>query len=543
MNITYTILPIQYNYIFNDSANELTEYLKMIPRKAAISFSLFISNYTGNVGWKEQLSCLPINAPIKGECYLKMSPHEAEFPKATYVLFTPNTGIELLKNIFAIPIDEYHPIVEWQRILIKAITLVNSTLINEGPNYQDTSFNLFCKSVKKFRYELDDRILLYGAVYRAMCLADFLENEHHGIWQNLLVDLKKKLNIDSIRNYMRAQIKLFNKLEVHPKTKFQIFRAGKNSKEIQNVATPYSSIIRQESNKDYTEFKKKPFVQICEGEFAVIKNSFVGTLIYDRLKFGLLECYKKSYKAKVKGFFGLFNQDFIEKNLFDKVLLYSFISPHLKRYICFTEHDCINRIDQFIKLNPGIISKDNAKNLMDGYIRHNNQILLIECKGKIISEKALFDKNILFEDITTGLVGKEGTGQLESYCKRIIDRDCVWDLDIPKYCIIYPLLLVDDIGFSANGFNQYVIESTEKFVKDNKSVFPFTVLDMDTFILISELIRRNKLNIFKEIESYHKHIYGHNFDEKTISFATFLRFKYETRWPKVVSTWLKKIFK
>lgn len=514
----------------------------MIPRKEAINYSLFISNFTDNVGWRDQLSCLPIDATIKGECSLKMISNEEEFPDAKYVLFTPHTGIELLKQIYATPAEVHRPIVgEWQRALIKAITIVNSALINEGPNFQDTSFNMFCKSVKYFRYEIDDRILLYGAVYRAMCLANFIENEPHVIWQNLLEDLKKKLNIDSLRIYMRDTLKLFNKLEVYPKTKFQIFRAGKDSKDFQKVATPYSGIIRLESNNDYTEFKKKPFVQICEGEFAVIKNSFVGNLIYDRLKFKLLECYKESYKGNAQGFWGSYNKDFIEKSLFNKVLMYSFLSPHLKRYICFSELDCIERINQFRKQNPGIISKDNSSKLMDGYIRHNNKILLIECKGKIISEKALVNKDKLYEDIARDLVGKEGTGQLETYCKRIIDRDCVWDNSIPQYYTIYPLLLMDDIGFSADGFNQYVIESTEKFVVDNKPVFPFTVLDMDTFILVSELIRRNKLNIFKEIENYHKHLKKHHFIEQTISFATYLRFKYKTRWPKEISTWLKKL--
>ena len=145
-------------------------------------------------------------------------------------------------------------------------------------------------------------------------------------------------------------------------------------------------------------------------------------------------------------------------------------------------------------------------------------------------------------DIKSDLVNEDGngTGQLIGNCNRLIENRCYWDKNIPRDFKIYPILILDDIGFSAEGFNRFVIESTEEYVnKHTCQVFQFTVLDIDTFILISELIRKNKLNIFEEIENYHKYISIS--DETEISFAVYLKAKFETKLPRVVFYWLNQL--
>ena len=373
-----------------------------------------------------------------------------------------------------------------------------------------------------------------------MCLLDFLEKEQNNTWQDLLIEITKRLNFDTIKDYIKQRLYLLNNLDLDPKTKNQILRFKSDYKEIQKDAIPCIEEISQEYNKDYTEFKKRPFVQICGNNFAVIKDSFVANLIYNNLRFGLKKCYEDLGTGNAQGFFGLFNKYFVEQILFNRILKYSFNNSN--KYTCFTEIECIELIDKYNKQKPHGAKKISSKNLMDGYVRQANKILLIECKGKIISLNALYNNEKLRSDVTSDIVGDSGTGQLIKNCERIIRRDCIWDDNIPKYSIIYPLLILDDIGFSANGFNKYVIEATKEFVDKQRSVFPFTVLDMDTFILISELIRTNKLNIFSEIQSYHKHVRHPNPNEQNISFATYLRFRHETRLPKEVIKWLRNLY-
>lgn len=543
-NITDIILPIQYNYLFQEPPKQVIEYLKTIPREEVFRIVLNITNFTKESEWKEQLDSLPLSYHLRLKCRLMMVPHELESPKAVYVLYTPLTGLKLLKYLFTIPADEHHLVAsEWRLNMLKAITLVNSEIIREGVPNNKSSFSLFYKSVMHYRYELDDRIILFPALYRAMCLLDLLEDKHDELWQNLCTELTKRLKCDSIRDYLRRRIDLLQNLDIKPKKKNQIFRVKQNNEDLREEAISYIETIDLDANKDYTAFKKRPFVQIQEGEFAVIRDSFVANIIYEKLKFGLLDCYKKTINDVVKVFFGRFDTDYIEKHLFVRVLKYSFISHKLQRYICLSEDECKARIKQLRKLNLGKFHKNDVDGLMDGYIRHNNKILLIECKGKIIGNDILSSETLLYDNISKSIVEKEGVAQLKKVCERIIDRNGVWDNDIPQYYTIYPLLIMDNIGFSANGFNQYIIESTKDFVKLQKPVFPFTVLDMDTFILISELIRSKKLNIFREIENYHKHINWHNGDDQNISFAIYLRYKYKTSLPKEVLRWIQNLYK
>ncbi len=539
-NTIYTILPIQFSYIFNESAKLVTDYLKQVPRSIAIRYALLISNCTKSLDWINQLNLLDLNESIQWIFKSKMRIHESKLPKAQYVLFTPLTGLELLKYIFTIPAYEHKLIGhEWQGNLIKAIVLVNSKLLAEGPHNKDSSFDRFRKSVKHFRYELDDRIIFYATIYRTMCLLDFLENGTSIISQELRNELTKKLNFDSIRDYIKERLYILNYLDLKPKKKNQIFRFRSYCQKIERDTISSTEEIKPDKNKDYTEFKKRPFIKIHNGEYAVVGNTFVANMIYNKPKFLLLTCYKDLHKSNAQEFFGKFNKDFVEEILFIRLLKYTFNS---RKYICFSENDCVQQITEYSKHNIGVDVKNCTKGLMDGYVRRDNKILLMECKGKIISLNALYNEDQLRNDISHDIVGKEGTGQLIKNCERIIKNESIWDNHIPTDYVIYPLLILDDIGFSANGFNQYVIESTMEFVNEHKkSVFPFTVLDLDTFILISDLIRSNKLDIFKTIEDYHKYISKSLFEEKEISFAIYLRAAFETKSPNIVLNWLNQL--
>lgn len=78
---------------------------------------------------------------------------------------------------------------------------------------------------------------------------------------------------------------------------------------------------------------------------------------------------------------------------------------------------------------------------------------------------------------------------------------------------------------------------------------PFTVLDMDTLILIAELIRTNKFDIFANIESYHKYIGGglkqysvnELFHFSEVSFSSYIYGEYETRSPEIINKWYDSI--
>ena len=163
--------------------------------------------------------------------------------------------------------------------------------------------------------------------------------------------------------------------------------------------------------------------------------------------------------------------------------------------------------------------------------------------AKIISVEALNDEKKLIEDLSKDVVSKnKGTGQLIYNCNRILRRDCFWDNGMPKDFAIYPLLVMDDISFSASGFNSYIVEFTKEYVEQHiGTVLPFTALDLDTFILISELIRDGQLNIFQVIENYHSYINNATFEIKEMSLASYIRENFEIQSPQIVSEWLNTL--
>lgn len=143
-----------------------------------------------------------------------------------------------------------------------------------------------------------------------------------------------------------------------------------------------------------------------------------------------------------------------------------------------------------------------------------------------------------------------GTGQLIKNCQRILNGNFFADIDIPSDCKIYPLLITDDFGFSSDGFNRYVIERTKNFDENNSMhVMPFTVLDMDTLILVSELIRNNRFDIFENIEKYHQYIEGKEktytmnelFHYSEVSFTSYIYSEYETCSPKIIDEWYESL--
>ena len=307
------------------------------------------------------------------------------------------------------------------------------------------------------------------------------------------------------------------------------------SKLMDAVSFHISTRIKICDNQDYTYFKEHPFIRLSDSEYGVLSNIFVANLIYIKLKFCIRDICKDN---NICNFFTYFNNDFIEKYLFINILKYSFSAPC---YICLSENDCLRYITT--------VNKKDRDSLPDGYVRHQNNILLFECKGKIISVSAMQDEKKCRADIGD-VVGRKGTGQLIKNCDRIIQNNCFWDNTIPSNYVIYPILVLDDSGFSSSGFNRYVIEQTQDYVNHNRShVFPFTVLDIDTFILIADLINNNEVDIFREIESYHSYINGQGayesveelFLSSNISFAAFIKSRYETKSPSIIDEWNKNL--
>ena len=527
---------------------DIQEYLKHIPREICISYGLLMSNYTQEDDIHVYIDNLKITEKIPPILLNKLI--KERITDDRYILFTPQTGLELLKYTFSIPKSEFHRIVgdHFSIIpLLLAILRINSELRRIGSHFRDKSSILFAKQIRSRKYELDDRITVYPTIYRMFCLLHFFENSKDSKWTRLKALLSSDLGVKSLRDYYSTTLRIVGKCNIYPKISNTIFRSklGADSYPwLSSFSFDSEKLISLKDNQDYTFFKKYPLIKLSDNEFGVISNLFISNQLYSSLKFRMSKLCKDS---GLMNFFSAFNKDFVEEYLLNAILSYAFEGKEII-YLC--EDDCKTVLSEYTRCGKPLSESDKAK-LPDGYIRCGNKILLIECKAKTISLKAISDGIQCIDDIDSDIVNeKHGTGQLMYNCTRILNGKFYADETVPEDVKIYPLLIVDDFGFSADGFNRYVIENTKHYVrKYHNHVMPFTVLDMDTLILIAELIRTNKFDIFANIESYHKYIGGRLkpysvnelFHFSEVSFSSYIYGEYETHSPEIINKWYDSI--
>lgn len=514
--------------------------LKSMTRDTAILHGLLIANYTQEDNIFAQLNSLKLANKEKIQILNKFV-NKQYVSDANYILFIPQTGLELLKYSFSIPKAEFNSASKQQDSLLTTILKINSQLLANNSRLGDKSLTLFTKQIKFRKYELDDRFYIYPTIYRMWCLLHFFEEDKRDFWVELKKALIKDLNVRSFEEYFSNIIYILEHITIGPKTKFTILGTEKVSESLyallKFLSFEVDSFISSEENRDYTYFKRYPIIQLSPTKFGVINNTFLANQLYTSLKFRM--------SRLCENFFSVFNNDFVEKYLLNEILRYAFLHDNYN-VTYLTENDCKSIISKYIE-NNRVKKLPRLENLPDAYIRQNSKILLIECKGKTISLNALENPQKCIEDINNDLVNeKHGTGQLISNCERIIGGNFIGDSNLPADYVIYPLLVVDDFVFSANGFNRYVIKETQEFVGANSpKVYSFTVLDMDTLILVAELIRQGDFDIFKEIEEYHNYIegkqnyytIGETFYYSDVSFSAYIIDKYETYSPKIIEEW------
>lgn len=545
MDIIDLRISLQFESIFEIPAQSVDKYLRQVPRKIAILYGLMIANYTKEDDFSKQLDALTICNEINW--WIRRKVASRQLPNDKIILFEPMTGLDLLKYIFSIPKEEFTE--DWTAStplnFIMAILMINSELRAKNARFQDKDVTLFPKRIRSKFYELDDRIHVTPSIYRMFCLWFFLDTNNNDYWLKLKKELIESLNMPSLEEYLGTMLRVIERLNIQPKSKFSILPI----KEHDNLYDLLKSLsfnsdykIELKDNIDYTYFKSHPLVQLDSDKFAVISNAFLSCQLYTSLKFRMSKLHKS--------FLTRFNTDFVQNYLFYTILKYAFDGIH-DNVVCLTENECENQIIEYYRIHTKRISDDAIKGLPDAYIRSDNKILLIECKGKTISNKALIDEERCIEDINNDIVNdNHGTGQLLHNCNRIIEGELFCDNKRPSDCIIYPLLVVDDPKLSVDGLNSYVIQKTEsnKLVKDNPTkIYPFTILDIDTLIIIAELIRNKSIDIFREIEEYHKYIKGEQdfysesekFLYSELSFASYITGKYTTYIPKIVDEWFE----
>lgn len=550
MEIDYKLL-LNYEDIFGSANSEVgvRDFLKLVPRDRAIQVGLLISNSTDEISAEEDILRLGFNKTLPPIVLFTILNRPLDLASCKLELTNPQTGLELLRQVFSIlPTDikrSSNPS-KSDYALLMAILKINGEMLKNSSGLKDSSILKFHKSIQSRKYSLDSRIVLYPSYFRFLMLLKFFKNADDK-WKNLWELFIMSMGMSTEIEYANAIGTLIDNIPYTPRKNNIIFRYEKSgfmTKLMDDLSISISDIIPLTENIDYTRFKQKPFIKLANYEYGVIDNRFVSNLLYTSVRFKLSSIARAS--GFIRNFPSQYNTDFLQNFLFSELLDYIYKG----RGYVFKDVDSKNTQEMAERRAKSLgLTKHKTEELKcsppDGYFREGRKVLLFECKGILMSQKAISDKEECDRIIHENLFGKKGDGQLTINCDRIQQRQFLWD-EVPNGRIkIYPILLCDDSIFSADGFNRYGKELSSK--KGTAQSYPLTVLDMDTLILSADLIREGRIDIFSEIETYHKYcdrkLKTHRYTPeeilhcKDISFSAFLMSRYELKSPSIIKVY------
>jgi hypothetical protein len=290
---------------------------------------------------------------------------------------------------------------------------------------------------------------------------------------------------------------------------------------------------------DYKSIRSQPFVQLEENKYRITHPLFFTDKIFKGVFFDLSRLNNEApANERIKEFRSFYGTEFSERFVFYEIMKYSF----KKRYIQFT-------------------GKDFEEMKLDGrsdyYIRNSNSIFLFECKEVLIN--ASIKENGISKDLEAEFQKKfiadgknpKAIRQLVNNITFIINEKNDFDRNYKvKNIKIYPILILHDVMFESAGFNYLLnfwftqeIESLRQLNKEMPTIKPLIVLGIDTLILISDLLRDNKITLKEVLEEYYK---STKFNPKRV-FRDEEDFKNkltDTYLPSSISidNWLKKAF-
>jgi len=258
-------------------------------------------------------------------------------------------------------------------------------------------------------------------------------------------------------------------------------------------------------NLDFIVLRGKPLYKFQEGKYRVVSDLFLAEKLYNSLYFSLSTINKEIPKElRVKDFRGTFCLQFTENYLFYSTLR----SIYENKYKQFSGEDIVSQY--------GIDSEP------DYYIRNGSKIFLFENKDVLLNaeiktsynfqmvESALMDK--FYYEEKNGKRSNKAVLQLINNIENILTNSLVFDEKVnSKSARVYPILITYYNIFNTPGINYWLnkwhnqeLESLEQKGLVVKNIRPLTIINIDTLIVYSDLLKHKKIHLENLIDDYHK---------------------------------------
>lgn len=367
---------------------------------------------------------------------------------------------------------------------------VGMLLLNIGFSTNDlTNFiysrEFFCQSVKSF------------------FLLDFIKKE-----KNLVPHINiflKNFNIISMTEYITRIYGILKPLGekmqkgINGFIEYSVENISDNEFILKFSVQDYSKV----DDLDFRVVRANPFVKFEKEVYRITHPIFIIDKLFKGLYFYLSKINEDINKdVKINSFRSFYTSNFSEKYLFYEVMKYSFN-------------------EKYIKFTGAAIDIMGIQGAPDYYIRNGKHIYLFENKDVLIKaevkEKPFFE-NLEKELKIKFLEDKKGKGvgikQIIKNIERILATTNPFDKNYKAHkVIVHPILIIHDIMYDTPGLNHLLNNWFNKeleLLKERgffiENIRPLIVMNIDSLIRVSELLRIGKIDLGELLGVYYKNL-------------------------------------
>ncbi len=300
---------------------------------------------------------------------------------------------------------------------------------------------------------------------------------------------------------------------------------------IRKCSIDYNEVIPFEKNKDYSEFKSRPFIQLDKHHFVVVNGRFVIEHLYESMYFQL---------KKYRSFAGYNNDDDYRRDFTTDFTQNWMLNRFMSYCLTGTEKCVLTEND-----SNDIKTKQNRENVhpIDYYIHVDEGVLLFELKDTLSSAKTKDkrDAEVFFNDLyerfcestsKNDKLSPKGVKQLLLNVQAIQDGTFIFD-NVRRDETIYPIIVVDSTYYTMRGVHTKLEYWMRDFcnssgISDN-TVKPLILMDISTLRLYADSFKKEGFIYY--FEKYYSDISFHNNNldsglNSLKSFSEFMNDKY-----------------
>lgn len=520
-----TYIQLGFKDLYPNKKTSITEVLSKINRNTAIRVvHLMIKHEEDFMTYDDIVSNLfgSDGNYIVSELAPKIRAFEAESSssvgKGRMTFFTAHAGLEILKHLFSMPVNEVvsNKEIEYKEQLFYAILLANDQLNKISIPLKPGDFNKHYAQLtistllaySDFMQDHDTKVKLAVFSYKIHKLFEFCNlPKNKKTYKVLFEEYLHKYNCASVEDYVKQLYILFVSFQMIP----TLDSNSNNSKEylalIENISIPIDSVLDFNKNTDYMLFRDKPIIK-SGSSYICISEIFLAEKLFNSFIFDFKSIAQtKQIGIKSQSIFTDFALNFSEEHLFTDLMTniysrhtYKILSSQICRKICSqNEPDYYTRNGKYVFLYEykDIMIRGDFKQIrnsieaIDKWIQEHFVVKVTKSKGKTkIKESAI--------------------KQLATRIETIHNNNFPWDTAIPKNPVIYPVLVVSREILTIRGFAYLLNQKLQTELKDRGldsiRVKDLLLIDQDTLILFSEEFSNKKLCLRSLAEDYYKAI-------------------------------------